>query len=73
MDIFVKNQEQMQEHMNSMQSMFPKVPGMPNVGTIPGSEAIEEMNRKNMEMFERTMKMFNPAFNPNTKENDAGN
>lgn len=63
MDIFIKNQEQMQEHMNNMQSMFPKVPGVPN---MPGSEAIEEMNRKNMEMFERTMKMFNPAFSANS-------
>jgi len=66
MDIFVKNQEQMQEHM---QSMFPSVPGVPNMNTMPGSEALEEMNRKNMEMFERTMKMFNPAFNASEKEN----
>jgi len=67
MDIFVKNQEQMKEHMNNMQSMFPKVPGVPTMGT----DAIEEMNRKNIEMFERTMKMFNPAFNAgNLKEND---
>jgi len=73
MDIFVKNQEQMQEHMNNMQNMFPTVPGVPNMGNmsnIPGTEAIEEMNRKNMEMFERTMKMFNPAFAANA---DKGN
>ena len=63
MDIFVKNQEQMSEHMSNIQNMFPNVPGMPNVNAMNGSEAIEEMNRKNMEMFERTMKMFNPAFN----------
>jgi len=71
MDIFVKNQEQMQEHVNSMQNMFPKVPGVPNMGAIPGTEAIEEMNRKNMEMFERTMKMFNPGYTANAgKENE---
>ena len=72
MDIFVKNQEQMQEHMNNMQNMFPKVPGVPNMGNMPGTEAIEEMNRKNMEMFERTMKMFNPAFSGNAaKDSDS--
>ena len=62
MDLFVKNQEQMQEHMSRMQNMFPKVPGVPN---MPGQDALEEMNRKNMEMFERTMKMFNPALSGN--------
>ena len=72
MHIFVKNQEQMQEHMNNMQNMFPKVPGVPNMGNMPGTEAIEEMNRKNMEMFERTMKMFNPAFSGNAaKDSDS--
>ena len=71
MDIFVKNQEQMQEHMSNMQNMFPKVPGVPNMTSMPGSEAIEEMNRKNIEMFERTMKMFNPSYAANTgKENE---
>ena len=71
MDIFIKNQEQMQEHMNNMQNMFPKVPGVPNMNNMPGAEAIEEMNRKNIEMFERTMKMFNPAFSGNAaKDSD---
>ncbi|NCT41169.1 MAG: polyhydroxyalkanoate synthesis repressor PhaR [Alphaproteobacteria bacterium] len=69
MDIFVKNQEQMKEHMSSMQSMFPKVPGVPKMTAMPGGEAIEEMNRKNIEMFERTMKMFNPSYNAKENEN----
>lgn len=67
-DIFIKNQEQMREHMNkslegmnTMQNMFPNVPGVSNV---PGRDAMEEINRKNIEMFERTMnntmKMFTP-------------
>lgn len=58
LDAFVKNQEQMRtqinksfEGMNSMQGMFPKMPGTTN---------LEEMSRKNMEMFEQTMKMFMP-------------
>ncbi len=68
MDVFIKNQERMREQMNksfegmnNIQGIFPKVPGVPNV---PGTQAIEELNRKNMEMFERTMnntmKMFTP-------------
>ena len=68
MDMFISNQEQMQEHMNRMQNMFPNVPGVPNMAA---PDSLEEMNRKNMEMFERTMKMFNPAFNgSNAKENE---
>ncbi|MEM7650910.1 MAG: polyhydroxyalkanoate synthesis repressor PhaR [Pseudomonadota bacterium] len=58
MEAFVKNQEHMREHinkslegMNNMQGMFPGV---------PGSSDLEEMSRKNMEMFENTMKMFMP-------------
>ncbi|MFK7839239.1 MAG: polyhydroxyalkanoate synthesis repressor PhaR [Bdellovibrionales bacterium] len=70
MDMFVKNQEQMQEHMNNMQNMFPTVPGVPNINNMPGSDAIEEMNRKNLEMFERTMKMFNPAYSNNAQEKE---
>lgn len=86
MDVFIKNQERMREQMNksfegmnNIQGIFPKVPGVPNV---PGSQAIEEINRKNMEMFERTMnntmKMFTPfgtgssaANSENTKEKEA--
>lgn len=71
MDIFVKNQERMQEQMGNMKDIFPKVPSVPNMTAMPGSEALEEMNRKNIEMFERTMKMFNPAFNADKKENNS--
>lgn len=80
MDIFVKNQERMQEQMsksfegmNNMKGMFPKVPGVPNMPATP--QALEELNRKNMEMFERTMnntmKMFTP-FTPGAASNEAG-
>ena len=68
MDVFIKNQERVREQvnkslegMNNMKGMFPKVPGVPNVAT---PQSLEELNRKNMEMFERTMnntmKMFAP-------------
>ena len=70
LDAFVKNQEQMREHMNksfenmnSMNGMFPQMP------TMPGAANFEEMSRKNMEMFENTMKMFMP-FNMNEKTNE---
>lgn len=59
LEAFVKNQEQMREHFNKslegMNGMFPQMPGVTN---------LEEMRRKNMEMFENTMKMFMP-FNMN--------
>ncbi len=64
LDVFVKNQEQMREHINksfeginSMQGMFPQVP---SVGSMPGVPNFEEISRKNMEMFENAMKMFAP-------------
>ena len=56
LDVFVKNQEQLREQvsksfegMNNMNGMFPT-----------SSAAMEEMNRQNIAMFERTMKMFTP-------------
>ncbi|MCC6598949.1 MAG: polyhydroxyalkanoate synthesis repressor PhaR [Alphaproteobacteria bacterium] len=62
LDAFVKNQEQIREHinkslegMNTMQGIFPQVSSVSN---------FEEISRKNMEMFENAMKMFAP-FNMN--------
>ena len=59
LEAFVRNQENMRAHinksfegMNTMQGMFPNIP-------TPATN-IEEMSRKNMEMFEQTMKMFMP-------------
>ena len=52
-DLFVKNQEEMRDQINK------SLEGMP--GMFPGgSSSLEELNRQNMEMFERTMKMFSP-------------
>lgn len=51
MDLFIKNQESLREQINKSfegMNMFPGVPGL------------EELSRKNMEMFERTMQMFKP-------------
>ena len=56
LDVFVKNQEQLQEQMNKSFEDMSNMNGMFN----PSSAAIEEMNRQNIAMFERTMKMFSP-------------
>jgi len=55
-DMFMKNQERFREQINK------SLEGMQNVkGMFPASpESLEEMNKRNMEMFERTMKMFAP-------------
>ena len=49
MDTLVANQEKIQEQFSSsMGTMF------------PGAEKIEDINRRNMEMFQNAMQMFNP-------------
>ena len=68
LDIFVKNQERVREQINK------SLEGMSNMqGMFPGTpSSIEELNRKNIEMFERTMKMFTPfAMNYGTGEEDS--
>ena len=66
-DLFVKNQERLREQMSkSMQgfqsmnpmSMAGNMANMKNMFPVP--PALEEMNRQNMAMFERAMKMFTP-------------
>lgn len=51
MDFFTKNQEAFQDQINK---------SLKGINMFPGTPSLEEMNRKNMEMFERTMKMFTP-------------
>jgi len=59
MNMFVQNQEKMQEQISkSFEGMG--ISGMENI--FPQNSTLEEMTRKNMEMFERTMKMM-PPFN----------
>lgn len=52
LDMFTKNQEQIRENINKSLGGINVFPGMP--------ASLEEINRKNMEMFQRTMKMFSP-------------
>lgn len=71
LEAFVRNQEHMREQINKsfeginnpMQNMFTPMPGANN---------LEEMSRKNMEMFEQTMKMFMP-FNSGTSDKSKEN
>ena len=76
--LFVDNQERMRKQINkslegvgTMGNMGGAMgSGMQNM--FPGSSSLEEMNKKNMAMFERTMKMFAP-FNMqhNSDEEDS--
>lgn len=52
LDILTKNQEQLRSNINKSFEGIGVFPGMPS--------SLEELNRKNMEMFQRTMKMFTP-------------
>jgi polyhydroxyalkanoate synthesis repressor PhaR len=64
MDIFIKNQERMREQFSkSFEGM-----NMQNMFSAPAS--LEEMNRQNMAMFERTMKMFTPFGMPGRDNDD---
>ena len=58
LDVFVKNQERMREQINKSFEGMTNMKGMSMFPTPPA--ALEELNRKNMEIFERTMKMFSP-------------
>lgn len=63
LDIFAKNQEQIRENINkSFQGMGMGKMGMNNMKSVfPNMPtSLEEINRKNIEMFQRTMKMFTP-------------
>ena len=66
MDIFSKNQERMQEQMNKgLQGMTSMQSSMGNI--FPTNSILEEMNKQNVAMIERTMDIFNP-FRQSDKE-----
>lgn len=68
LNMFVENQERVREQINkSLEGM--NMPGTMS-GSIPGMpSSLEELNRQNMEMFERTMKMFTPFGMPGASDN----
>ncbi len=59
MNLFVQNQESMQEQINKSLSEMKEIENI-----FSPTMNLEELTRKNMDMFERTMKMM-PPFNMN--------
>lgn len=67
LDLFVNNQERLRDNINKS---FEGMQNMSNMNPMfPASSILEEMQKKNVEMFEQTMKMFSP-FSYNSEEND---
>ena len=65
MDIFATNQERLQEQVNQsikgMTNMQSSMQSMKNI--FPANMMMEEMNKQNVAMIERTMKLFS-SFKP---------
>lgn len=75
LDLFVKNQENLREQVNKSIEGMSHMGPMKNVGMFPGAPQLDELNRQNMAMFERTMKMFSPfnmPYGPNGVVEDDG-
>lgn len=64
MEVFAKNQEQLQEQVNNSLKEMTTM----QKGVFSAAPMIEEMNKKNMEMMERTMKMFTTFTPPNSDD-----
>ena len=61
LDIFTKNQEQIRENINKSIEGMPPMPAMGNMGVFSKMPtSLEEINKRNIDMFQRTMKMFTP-------------
>jgi len=74
-DIFVKNQEELRAQFSKSFEGMEQMNGMNNMPNMqdlfknaPMPTALEELNRKNIEMFEKTMQMFNPFANTSDKD-----
>lgn len=65
MNIFIQNQERMTEQFAKS---FQNMPHLENM--FQGNQQLEELTRKNMEMFERAMKMM-PPFGMNYTDKDS--
>lgn len=62
MDMFMQNQENMRDHMQKSLEQMPNAGNMGGMQNMfsPNTEMLQEMSRKNMEIFQKTMKMFSP-------------
>lgn len=65
MALFEKNQEYMQEQFSQSLQGMSSIPGMQ-----PAQSMLEEINKQNRAMMERTMKMWSSAFAATTKNDD---
>lgn len=61
LDIFAKNQEQIRENINKSIEGMNTMPTMGNMDVFTKMPtSLEEINKRNIDMFQRTMKMFTP-------------
>lgn len=63
MELFEKNQERFQEHFQQSMENMSSIPGMQ-----PAQSMLEEINKQNLAMMERTMKLFTSFAPPSNKE-----
>jgi len=66
LDVFVKNQENLRNQMSKSMESIRTMEGM-----FPGAANLDEINKQNMALFEKTMNMFGSSFGtgkPNNKK-----
>jgi len=61
MNVFAENQQQLQSHINKSFEGMRNMNGVDSM--FSGNMPLEEITRKNMEMFEQAMKQMMPPFN----------
>lgn len=74
-DLFVKNQEMLREQMSKSLTDINPLNPMKNMNSMFGKngnmpQTLDEMNRQNMAIFEKTMKMFSPFTKTDTPSDD---
>lgn len=71
LDIFAKNQEQIRENINKSIEGMNTMPTMGNMDVFTKMPtSLEEINKRNIDMFQRTMKMFTPFTAMGATESD---
>lgn len=71
LDIFAKNQEQIRENINKSIEGMNTMPTMGSMGVFSKMPtSLEEINKHNIDMFQRTMKMFTPFAAMGASESD---
>jgi len=71
LDIFSKNQEQIRDNINKSIEGINTMPTMGTMGVFPKMPtSLEEINKRNIDMFQRTMKMFTPFATMGASDSD---